>query len=315
MSTDTEFILNESTMTISSEVTDKICMVGVDTIIKPQKTEKNVIYVETVHFLITNIYGMMHPYFSYQDYNRDISIEKFIQEFKENPRLKVGLAWCRIKSIFNKKLLVTLKLNDDYYEIICNAVYGHNLMFSWPILDHDFNERACNELHLSYEQIDDRNKSNNYTHYLKIKDPVDIFSIEVLGHSSYINPKQHKNKNNNWFPDGKDSHFCCIIDYCTKVISSHISRDEDTGRGHRTSNGWKETVIQYEATLFRNFSTRRDIEAYLNRLPVVLKDASIVTESDSLKGRINISFSKPIDEYDFISLMGFSVVGTSSYAE
>ena len=133
-------IINEYAMSIRSEFMDKICMVGLDTKIYPKKIEAGRYVVETMHFMITNIYNMLHPQFGYQDYKKDTSIDKYIQDFRKENKLVVP--YYRIKPIFNKKLLVTLKCGSTYYEIICNRVCGENLWFLWIKCDSVFNETA-----------------------------------------------------------------------------------------------------------------------------------------------------------------------------
>ena len=303
-------IINEYAMSIRSEFMDKICMVGLDTKIYPKKIEAGRYVVETMHFMITNIYNMLHPQFGYQDYKKDTSIDKYIQDFRKENKLVVP--YYRIKPIFNKKLLVTLKCGSTYYEIICNCVCGENLWFLWIKCDSEFNETACQELQLKYNYDECDIDGNHYTHYVKIPQFVELLSIEVLG---FHQKETQRDDMHSWLPDGKDSYYHCNIDYESKTITSGISRSEATGRGHRTSNGWKETIIEYGCHMWRQFDTRKEMNDFLANLPNIFKEAKIEITDNGNKSSLNIQFPEPIEESRFIDRFGFSAEGWHGYAD
>lgn len=296
-------IINEYTMAISSgNMKRELCMIGISTKLYPEKTTTGVTVVGITHSLF-NAGLMFHPNVNYTNYRPNISFDELIQNYRKDNFLVQKLDECCIFSTCGRKLLVTLKIESQYYEFICDAVNKKQLLFKDKRDYADFNQETCDKLGLNYSDY----KGDGYTYYIPLSDLIEIYSIEVYGYTL----KKMAPRNDSWYPDGECTSFGGSIHYNDKEITSNICRSERTGKGRRTSNGWLSYYIEYRAELYRKFNTRREIDIFWKELKEKYKEIEIRIDNYDDTAYWSISFPKAVKEEYIINIMHFSVSGSS----
>ena len=272
----------------------------------PHKNINGIYEVSTTDFYIANIYNMFNPQWGYSEYKTDISIEKFLNNFRNDNCVTIQIGGCKIETPSNEKLLVTIKHESSFCELICCSFLYNRIYLDSS--HQDFNNKSLSELNVKCQHESRETERGIYVYdsYLEITWKLEIFSIEVLG-ANCLN-KRHIDNNQ----DDVVNHFWGHINYDAKEISSKICNEEELGTGHRTSNGWVNNYKHNEIKLTRYFNTRFEISEFIEQIPQIYPNAELnVYSEEKQRGFLEITFSKPQKLSNIANVLGFSMMCSS----
>lgn len=308
--------LNNHTMVLYSPMMEKISMYSFASKVYPHKNINGIHEVSITNFYIANIYNMFNPQWGYSEYKTDISIEKFLNNFRNDNCVTIQIGGCKIETPSNEKLLVTIKHESSFCELICCSFIYHRIYLDST--HQDFNNKSLSELNVKCQHESRETERGIYVYdpYIEITKKLEIFSIEVLG-ANRLNKRLKDNSQDDVVIDNSQddvvNHLFLNINYDAKKISSIICNEEELGTGHRTSNGWVNNYRHNEIQLSRFFSTKLEISKFIEQISQIYPNAELNIHGDENQmGFIGITFPKPQKLSDIANVLGFSM-SCSSY--
>lgn len=266
-------------------------------------------YIEMERFMMERAVLFTSPYHTKE-------ATAFLQKLQADRRFQLRHHYT-VQSIYGHNLLITLDTPQGFLELECYRYRPGYAYLKYPTTS-KLNDRTCDLLGLKKTNIIETlpGETEQLLH-IALPHSLRIHSIEVKGHHHIGYPDLPEDASY-WTPtlDATRTWTGINYDYETKQIYTEFSRDERTGRGRRTSNGWENEFASYHAKGMRYFDTRQDLKEFLESIPATLQEAGIiVTEVNPYstspeKGYINFNFSEPANYYLYHRVLGLVVHGS-----
>lgn len=266
-------------------------------------------YIELERFMVERSVLFTSPY----------HLEKttaFLQKLQTDRRYQLKKNYT-VQSIYGHNLLVTLDTPQGFLELECYRYRPGYAYLKYPAAS-DLNERTCGLLGLKRTNVMERLPGDTeQLLHIELPASLRVHSIEVKGHHRIGYPELSEDASY-WTPapDKINTGTYLFYDCENKQVYTEISYDEQTGRGHRTSNGWVNEFASYHAKGMRYFDTRQELKEFLDRIPAILQEAGITVSEvrhrpdDSEKGLMHICFSEAVEFYHYHRALGLQVHGS-----
>ncbi|MBR2369330.1 MAG: hypothetical protein IKA83_04150 [Paludibacteraceae bacterium] len=278
-----------------------------DSYISLNKDEQ--LFIQTKQMQVNSLFGLNSAL-------KNSRNKHYFEQILEHGRLEIYPP-LQIHSTKNRKLLITLKDESTYYELICDSIKILDnkrivVYYSGDVIDllvDEINRSTVKSLNLCIK----KGNTNDFFIELSINN---LFSIESKGGINILkDPPYQVFTCHNWTPNKiLFSEMNLKVDLPNKLIYGYYSESNVVRYARRSSSGWADKYHIKCATYYKNFEILHELRKYFNEIPKQLEEVDGLIQTNNLENtfipnEFTIRFKDKMTFLQINEILNFTVVG------